>query len=109
MKEKVVIWGDGISLNDSWIEYFDVLRSENIFDINPFPPSVAIWHRLAKLSILILEGIIKNFPMSVATMSQKTKRAYLRLCPEKNDEKIIQEVKGWRKWEFTNLFNPFFP
>ena len=29
--------------------------------INPFPPGVPIWHRLAKLSILILEGIIKNF------------------------------------------------
>ena len=28
--------------------------------INPFPPSVPIWHRLAKLSILILEGIIKK-------------------------------------------------
>ena len=27
---------------------------------NPFPPSVPIWHRLAKLSILILEGIIKK-------------------------------------------------
>ena len=28
--------------------------------INPFPPSVPIWHRLAKISILILEGIIKK-------------------------------------------------
>ena len=28
--------------------------------LNPFPPSVPIWHRLAKLSILILEGIIKK-------------------------------------------------
>ena len=27
---------------------------------NPFPPSVPIWHRSAKLSILILEGIIKK-------------------------------------------------
>ena len=27
---------------------------------NPFPPSVPIWHRLAELSILILEGIIKK-------------------------------------------------
>ena len=26
----------------------------------PFPPSLSIWHRLAKLSILILEGIIKK-------------------------------------------------
>ena len=29
-----------------------------------------IWHRLAKLSILILEGSSKKFPMSVATMSR---------------------------------------
>ena len=28
--------------------------------INPFPPSVLIWQRLAKLSILILEGTIKK-------------------------------------------------
>ena len=28
--------------------------------LNPFPPSVPIWHRLAKLSILILEGIVKK-------------------------------------------------
>ena len=27
---------------------------------NPFPPSVPIWHRLVKLSILILEGTIKK-------------------------------------------------
>ena len=26
----------------------------------PFPPSLSIWNRLAKLSILILEGIIKK-------------------------------------------------
>ena len=28
--------------------------------VNPFPPSVPIWHRLVKLSILIEEGIIKK-------------------------------------------------
>ena len=39
-------------------------------DLNPFPPIVPIWHRSAKLSILILEGITKKFPMSVATMSR---------------------------------------
>ena len=44
-----------------------ILKSESWFNfdftssyINPFPPSVPIWHRLAKLSILILEGIIKK-------------------------------------------------
>ena len=40
------------------------------FKFNPFPPSVPKWHRLAKLSILILEGIVKKFPMSVATLSR---------------------------------------
>ena len=30
----------------------------------------AIWHRLAKLSILIYEGTIKKIPMSVTTMSR---------------------------------------
>ena len=29
-------------------------------NINPFPPSVLICHRLAKFLILILEGIIKT-------------------------------------------------
>ena len=28
--------------------------------INPFPSSVPLWHRLAKISILILEGIIEK-------------------------------------------------
>ena len=37
------------------------VHSQFFFDrFNPFPPSVPIWHRLAKLSILILEGIIKK-------------------------------------------------
>ena len=43
------------------------LRAQNytsefllLWQLNPFPPSVPIWHRLAKLSILILEGIVKK-------------------------------------------------
>ena len=32
----------------------------SLFRVNPFPPSVPIWQRLAKLSILILEGTIKK-------------------------------------------------
>ena len=35
------------------------LRSSAFF-INPFPQSVPIWQRLAKVSILILEGTIKK-------------------------------------------------
>ena len=38
--------------------------------VNPFPPSVPIWHRLVKLSILIYEGIIKKISMSFATMNE---------------------------------------
>ena len=30
--------------------------------VNPFPPSVPIWHRLAKLSTIILEGMFKKNP-----------------------------------------------
>ena len=55
------------SLN--YLFYFKVLVSKNRVNkkyengsqfFNPFPPSVPIWHRLAKLSILILEGIVKK-------------------------------------------------
>ena len=52
--------------------------------VNPFPPGLPIWHHLAKILTSIQEGIIKVFPISVATMSQKMKRAYLRQCPEKS-------------------------
>ena len=31
-----------------------------VANLNPFPPSVPIWQRLAKFSILILEGTIKK-------------------------------------------------
>ena len=44
----------GVSLQISLCSVFNT----NVF--NPFPMSVPIWHRLAKLSILILEGIIKK-------------------------------------------------
>ena len=37
-----------------------VKENENLYFFNPFPPSVPIWHRSAKLSILILKGIIKK-------------------------------------------------
>ena len=45
-------------------------------DFNPFPPSVPIWQRLAKLSILILEGTIK-------------KKSYERRDYESVDEKSL--------------------
>ena len=68
-----------------------------MFIYNPFPHSVPIWHRLAKLSILILEGIMQKIPMSVATMSRYTKRAYHRLCPEKRRKKKNSGGKGLKK------------
>ena len=38
--------------------------------INPLVHSVQYIGRLAKILILILEGIVKKIPMSVATMSR---------------------------------------
>ena len=54
---------------------------------NPLVPIAHKSVRIPKISILKLEGIIKKFPMSVATMSRFTKRAYLRLSPEKRRKK----------------------
>ena len=39
---------------------FHMISFETKHQFNPFPLSVQIWHRLVKLSILILEGIIKK-------------------------------------------------
>ena len=57
----------------------------NLF--NPLPPSVPIWHHLAKLSILILEGIIKkNFLWTSQLWVGRRKEPILGYVP-KNDEK----------------------
>ena len=54
------------------ISYFKlqiiIMSGDTISDINPLVHSVHYKGRLTK--ILILEGIFKNFPMSVATMSR---------------------------------------
>ena len=47
-------------LTSSMPDTHSTLCALHISNLNPFPPSVPIWHRLAKLSILILEGIIKK-------------------------------------------------
>ena len=73
----------------SWL--FLLQHSES--DINPFVPSVHKSTRITKISILNLEGIIQKIHMSVATMIRWTKRAYLRLCPE----------KGWKKNSGTKV------
>ena len=52
-----------------------IFRSLNIL-FNSFPSSVPIWHRLAKHSILILEGIMK-------------KNSYERCDYESVDEKSL--------------------
>ena len=36
-----------------------------------------------------MKGSSKKIPMSVAPMSRLTKRAYLRLCPEKDEKKNL--------------------
>ena len=56
--------------------------------------------RSVKFLILILEGIIKNIPISVATMSRYTKRAYLIDYATKNYEKNNSGSKGLRKHTF---------
>ena len=50
-------------LEEQHMMFLENLAMESIIllrRVNPFPPSMPIWHRLAKLSILILEGIIKK-------------------------------------------------
>ena len=46
------------------------LLSGMLTPLNPLVPSVHKSVRIAKITILKLEGIIKKFPMSVATMSR---------------------------------------
>ena len=54
---------------------------------NPFRPSVPIWHRLAKRSILILEVIIKNISYERRGYESVDETPYLRLCIEKQRKK----------------------
>ena len=48
-----------------------MLSIQPVRQINPFPPSVLIWHRLAKILVLIWEGIIKN-KNSYESIDEKT-------------------------------------
>ena len=55
---------------------------------NPFPPSVPVWHRLAKHSILILERIIKkNFLWSSRLWVGWRKEPILGYVPENYERK----------------------
>ena len=51
-----------ICLFEFLIFFFLLIHNSRVTDnnFNPFPPSAPIWQRLAKLSILILEGIIQK-------------------------------------------------
>ena len=64
----------------------------NLF--NPFPSSVPIWHRLAKHSILILEGIIKKIPISVRLWVARRKELILGYMSRKTTKERIQAVTG---------------
>ena len=62
--------------------------------LNPFPPSVPIWHRFAKLSILILEGIIKKISYERRDYESVDEKSLSEAMSRETSEKIIQEVKG---------------
>ena len=64
--------------------------------INPFPNSVPICHRSAKLSILILEGIIKKISYERRDYESVDKEPILGDVP-KNDEKKNSGGKGLSK------------
>ena len=58
----------------------------NLF--NPFPPSMSIWHHLAKLSILILEGITKKISYERRDYESVDENwANFTLCLEKQRKK----------------------
>ena len=58
---------------------------DNMFEFNPLLHSVPSMSRSAK-NVYWKKNHKKN-PMSVATMSRYTVRAYFRLCPEKRQRK----------------------
>ena len=65
--------------------------------LNPFPPRVPIWQRLAKLSILILEGTIKKISYERRDYESVDEKSLSQAMSRKTTKKRIQEVKGLRK------------
>ena len=61
---------------------------------NPFPPSVPIWHRSAKLSILILEGSIKKISYERRDYESVDEKSLSYAISRKTMKKKIQERKG---------------
>ena len=64
-----------------------------LWRVNPSPPSAAKYATQCKILDLRSKGSSekKKIPMSVETMSRWTKRAYLRLCPEKLRKKEFRQ------------------
>ena len=80
-----------VAANKINVLYFDILKLRHLLIIFP---SVSIWHRLTKLSILILEGIIKKISYQHRDYESVDVKCLSQPYVPKNDEKIIQEVKG---------------
>ena len=68
-----------------------------------------IWHRLAKLSILILEGIIKNISYERRDYESVDEKSLSRLCPEKRRKKRNSGGKGLKKMRIYKFVYPFPP
>ena len=66
------------------------LSSHLRFSFNPFPPSVPIWHRLAKHSILILEGITKKISYERRDYESVDEKSLSRAMSRKTTNERIQ-------------------
>ena len=62
--------------------------------INSFPPIVPIWHRLAKILILIKEGIIKKNSYDRRDCESIDEKSLSLAMSRKTTKKIIQDEKG---------------
>ena len=61
---------------------------------SPFPPSAPIWHRLAKHSILILEGMIKKNSYERRDYKSVDEKSLSQAMSRKNTKERIQAVMG---------------
>ena len=66
--------------------YSEIFLSINY--LNPLLPSVPYMALLAKILILILEGITKNISYEYRDYESVHKKNYLKPCPEKRRKKI---------------------
>ena len=68
-----------------------------ITQYNPFPPSVPIWHRLAKFFILILDGIVKKNFYERRDYESVDEKSLSWAMSRKNDGKKNSGGKGLEK------------